>query len=85
MNNEEEREFFVTAVRKSVCEKGRGNIFANETDNYVREALPSFWEVLKLALRLDEKSDEDVAIYEHDFDKMSLEDKARFELKAAAQ
>ncbi|KAF2799872.1 hypothetical protein K505DRAFT_293946 [Melanomma pulvis-pyrius CBS 109.77] len=82
LNDENAREEFVTAVRKRVCEQGRGNIFQPKIEQDVRGILPSFWKVLAQALRLEGKSDDDITVYEHDFDLNKMEAKMRYELKS---
>lgn len=83
LDDESEREGFVTSVRKRICEQGRGDIFQSEINRDIREALPSFFEVLGQALRLQGENDEDITIYEHDFEQNSMEAKIRYELRAA--
>ncbi|KAJ4356805.1 uncharacterized protein N0V89_004842 [Didymosphaeria variabile] len=76
-----EREVFVAAVRSKICEQGRGDVFSSQIDQDVRDVLPSFFSVLALALRLDGQPDEDITIYEHNFTKNKMEEKVRWELR----
>jgi hypothetical protein len=77
----EERGAFVADVRKRICKQGRGDVFKRDIDKDVMGVLPSFFDILGLALRVDGKSDEDVTVYEHDFDQNKMEAKVRWELE----
>jgi hypothetical protein len=77
------REQFVKSVIRRLCTEGRGNIFQDDLDHDIRVLLPSFFDVLEKALRMQGREGEDVAAYEHDFAKNRLEEKVRWELEAA--
>lgn len=83
--DEHAREEFIKSVRRRLCTEGRGNIFQDDLDHDTRIVLPSLFKVLKRALELDGKSGEDVAVYEHDFEKNTLEDKIRWEMEAGKE
>ncbi|KAJ4310016.1 hypothetical protein N0V94_008652 [Neodidymelliopsis sp. IMI 364377] len=78
-----ERERFVAGVRRRLCEEGRGDIFNAEIDRDTEALLPSFFAVLARALRMEGGTGENVAVYEHNFLRNSLETKIRWELDAA--
>lgn len=82
LNDNDEREGFVTCVRERICREGRGDIFRDKLQQDIRDVLPSFFAILGQALRMEGRSDEDITAYEHDFDQSSLEDKIIWELKA---
>lgn len=82
VNDEYAQEEFIVKVQHRICEQGRGNIYDVAMQDDIRVYLPSLFEVLALALRIEGKDDKDVAGYEHDFEQNSLEAKARWEMKA---
>jgi hypothetical protein len=82
LDDENAREEFVMNVRKRICEQARGDIFRLDIDEDIRNVLPSFYEVLKQALRLEGRSGDDITIYEHDFAQNKMDKKIRWELKA---
>jgi hypothetical protein len=73
---------FVADVRKKICEEGRGDIFTRRFDQDIRAVLRSFFGVIRLALRMEGESDEDIAVYEHDFAQNKMEQKAKWEHRA---
>jgi hypothetical protein len=83
LDDENEREKFISLVRKRICEHGRGNIFQLNIEKDIRDVLPSLFEVLKQALRLEGRTEADVTIFEHDFEQNRMEAKIRWELKAS--
>jgi hypothetical protein len=85
LNDEEEREGFVTSVRKRLCEDGRGDIFSHSLQRDIRDVLPSFFSVLGQALRREGQSDEDITLYEHDFEQGKMEAKILWELRASGE
>ncbi|KAF1993336.1 hypothetical protein P154DRAFT_477776 [Amniculicola lignicola CBS 123094] len=84
LDNENEREGFVISVRKRICEQGRGNIFNAKIDQAINDVLPSFFSMLRQALKLEGKGAEDVTEFEHDFAQNTVEWKIRYELRAMA-
>lgn len=85
IDGEDEREAFVGEVLEEICAQGRGDVFKKDIGQDIRAALPSFFEVLAQALRLDGKDDEDIAVYEHDFEQNKVKAKIEWELKARNQ
>ncbi|KAF3003555.1 hypothetical protein E8E13_006137 [Curvularia kusanoi] len=75
---------FVRDVRKRLCAEGRGDIFNAHIEQDVAAALPSFFDVLTAALRAEGRSDEDVALYEHNMEDNKLQKKIIWELALAA-
>ncbi|KAF2816177.1 uncharacterized protein BDZ99DRAFT_433163 [Mytilinidion resinicola] len=74
---------FVEKSRRQICETWRGDIFSSGIQHAVRAIIPSFFEALREALRREGAEDcEDVAAYEHDFDKNRMEFKVKYELAA---
>ncbi|KAF2492077.1 hypothetical protein BU16DRAFT_491412 [Lophium mytilinum] len=72
---------FVEKSRKQICETWRGDVFNSDIQRDIRAIIPNFFEALKEALRRENAEDcEDVAAYEHDFDKNKLEFKVKYEL-----
>ncbi|KAF2677159.1 hypothetical protein K458DRAFT_481534 [Lentithecium fluviatile CBS 122367] len=82
----DQRGAFAAEVRKRVCELGRGNVHRSGIEGNVLGVLPSFFEVLRLALRMEgrgnDDDDDDVAVYEHDFERNGVGAKVAFELAA---
>ncbi|KAF2745169.1 hypothetical protein M011DRAFT_150509 [Sporormia fimetaria CBS 119925] len=85
VHDESARDQFVRAVQTRICEQGRGDVYNQHMERHVRDMLPSFFNVLAQALRMQEKDDGDLSVYVHDFEENSLEDKARFELRLRAE
>lgn len=85
IRDEDAREEFVKSVRARMCKEGRGNIFQHDLDRETRILLPSFFEVLKMALERGGSQGVDIAEYEHDFERNSLEGKIRWEMDAYAK
>ncbi|OAL03835.1 hypothetical protein IQ06DRAFT_291494 [Phaeosphaeriaceae sp. SRC1lsM3a] len=79
------REEYVLAVRQSLCEHGRGNIFHDNLDHETRILLPSFFEMLRKGLEMQGKSGEDVSLYEHEFEKNSVEERVKWEMEAGRE
>ena len=73
-------EEFVETVAKDISETKRGNIYDPELKTYVRQVLPSFFEALKMALKLEKGRWNDISTFEHDFTKNTFADKVKFEL-----
>jgi hypothetical protein len=76
------RAAFVVRVCEQVCASGRGDIFNASLQRRMHELLPSFFDVLAMALRIEGRDAVDVADYEPDFAKNGLEDKIRWEMRA---
>ncbi|KAH7395136.1 hypothetical protein DE146DRAFT_97073 [Phaeosphaeria sp. MPI-PUGE-AT-0046c] len=76
------REEYILAVRQRLCDHGRGNIFHDNLDHEARILLPSLFAMLKKGLEMEGKSGEDVSLYEHDFDKNSVEERIKWEMEA---
>lgn len=74
-------ENFVAAVRRNICEGYRGDIFSAAQDRDIREVLPSFFQVLREALRRRGEDGEDVTVYEHQFEENKMELKVRYEME----
>ncbi|KAF2467615.1 uncharacterized protein BDR25DRAFT_291529 [Lindgomyces ingoldianus] len=83
IHSKEDCEGFVKAVRKRICDQRRGDIFNGTIDDDVRAVLPSFFNVLGEALRLEGKGNEDISLYKHDFDQNKLDWKIGYELRAS--
>ncbi|KAH7398203.1 hypothetical protein BKA66DRAFT_565824 [Pyrenochaeta sp. MPI-SDFR-AT-0127] len=78
-----DREEFIASVRRRLCSEGRGNLFQDDLDRYTRGILPSFFEVLGKAVRMKGKSDDDLSLYQHDFDENKMDLKVKWELEAS--
>jgi hypothetical protein len=72
----------VARVCEQLCENGRGDIFNAYLQRDVRSMLPSFFDVLARALRVEGRDEGDVAVYEHRFEENGVEDKIRWEMRA---
>ncbi|KAH7068790.1 hypothetical protein BKA63DRAFT_477299 [Paraphoma chrysanthemicola] len=74
---------FVACVRRRMCSEGRGNIFQDEMDRDTRMLLPSFFKVLRVAMKKDGRGDEGgVEEYEIDWAGKTVAGKVRWELEA---
>jgi hypothetical protein len=82
VGDETARDEFVARVCEQLCENGRGDIFNAYLQRDVRSLLPSFFDVLARALRVEGGDEGDVAVYEHRFDENGVEDKIRWEMRA---
>jgi hypothetical protein len=71
---------FAEAVRERLCQEGRGDIHNSRVKQDIMAMLPSFFEVLAVALRAEGKSDGDVALYEHNMESNKLHNKVTWEL-----
>lgn len=71
---------FITTVRVRVSSTKRGDVFSQKIESDIREVLPSFFQALRTALRIDGKDENDVTAYKHDFTKNTMEHKALYEL-----
>lgn len=85
VTNAAAQEAFVQAVRKRLCEEGRGNIFLDTVDDDTRALIGSFFEVLGRAMELQGKKGEGVWMYEHDFEVNGFEEKVRWEMEAGRE
>ncbi|KAK6338789.1 hypothetical protein TWF696_009600 [Orbilia brochopaga] len=75
---------FMKAVKEEICASRRGDVFCGQMEEDVRALLPSFFEALRVALRMEGREGEGVEMFEHDWDKNSLEEKAKYEMRLAA-
>ena len=75
---------FIHSVRETICAARRGDIFTSRLDDDVRNALPSFFEALGVALKAQGKG-EGVGVeeYEYNWDENKLEAKAKYEIRLA--
>lgn len=71
---------FAEAVRERLCQEGRGDIHNARLKQDIMSMLPSFFDVLAVALRAEGKGDEDVALYEHNMESNKLRNKITWEL-----
>jgi hypothetical protein len=81
INDDLERKKFSERVRDRIGQQARGDIYNKTIEEHVKQVLPSFFQVLKEALKLENKSDDDVAVYEHNFQNNRLRWKIEYELK----
>jgi hypothetical protein len=66
-----------------MCSEGRGNIFQDDMDRDTRMLLPSFFKVLRVAMKKDGRGDEGgVEEYEIDWAGKTVAGKVRWELEA---
>ncbi|KAH7089121.1 hypothetical protein FB567DRAFT_468067 [Paraphoma chrysanthemicola] len=74
---------FVASVRRRMCSEGRGNIFTEDMDRDTRMLLPSFFLVLRVAMRKDGRmEDEGIEGYEIEWKGNTVGGKVRWELEA---
>ena len=72
---------FVTRVIHHLCaESGRGNIYYDGLDGYIRELLPSFFDALRIASEKSGLEDRTGLSYVHDWTTNKLADKIAYEL-----
>ncbi|KAF2146774.1 uncharacterized protein K452DRAFT_282973 [Aplosporella prunicola CBS 121167] len=71
---------FVQSAVKEICSSRRGDVFQPRLDDKVRELLPSFWDVLRVAAKFEGK--EDWVEVEVDFALNKVEEKVKWEIKA---
>jgi hypothetical protein len=82
VSDAEKETAFVEKVKERIGAQHKGNIYAETIEDHVRNVLPSFYRVLKEALRLEGKCDDDIAIYQHNFQNKGLKWKIEYELRA---
>jgi hypothetical protein len=71
---------FAEAVCERLCQEGRGDLHNARMLHDIMAVLPSFFDVLAVALKAEGKSDEDVALYEHNMESNKLRNKITWEL-----
>ncbi|TKX21816.1 hypothetical protein C1H76_6313 [Elsinoe australis] len=74
---------FAVEVREEVCVGRRGDVYRDGLEDRVRAVLPSFFEVLGVALKREGRED-GVEAFVHSFDANKLENKAKWELQGAS-
>lgn len=74
------RAAFVREVCARLCESGRGDVFCERLKGNVEGVLPSFFDVLRVAVQAEGGSGEDVAGYVHVMERNNLRWKMEWEL-----
>jgi hypothetical protein len=72
---------FVTAARKEICGSSRrGDIYYARIGEEILDLLPSFFQVLREALVMQEQTTEDIAVFQHKFENNTIEWKMKYEI-----
>ena len=76
---------FVGEVVKEICAGRRGDVFMQDLEGQVKQILPSFWDALRTALRVEGKDSDGSGVeeYEHVWTLNKLDAKARYEMRVS--
>ncbi|EWC43545.1 hypothetical protein DRE_01432 [Drechslerella stenobrocha 248] len=75
---------FVGNVTSEICRTKRGNVYTDDMEETTRLQLPSFVEALKVATARTLGEDTHIAEFVHDWDANTLQGKAKYEMRLAA-